>query len=127
MHADQILFLEDGRIVERGTHEELLALGGRYRALYDLQLRPDDDAPATAGARLMSTADDDDEKRRHAAAGRHRRWSARTAIEEEVFGKAYDPRIVRRIWSFVQPYRRQDLHLGRGGAGLHADAARRSR
>ena len=51
MHADQILFVENGRIVERGTHDELLALGGRYRALYDLQLRPEDDAvPAAAGA-----------------------------------------------------------------------------
>ncbi|WP_425277667.1 ABC transporter ATP-binding protein [Mesorhizobium amorphae] len=50
MHADQILFVEGGRIVERGTHEELLALGGRYRALYDLQLRPDDDRPAAMGA-----------------------------------------------------------------------------
>ena len=45
MHADQILFVEDGRIVERGTHEELLARGGRYRALYDLQVRPGGDAP----------------------------------------------------------------------------------
>lgn len=44
MHADRILFLEDGRIVECGTHEELLAKGGRYRALYDLQMRPGDDA-----------------------------------------------------------------------------------
>lgn len=43
MHADQILFIEDGSIVERGTHEELLALGGRYRALYDLQVKPGDD------------------------------------------------------------------------------------
>jgi ATP-binding cassette subfamily B protein len=42
MHADQILFMENGRIVERGTHEELLERGGRYRALYDLQVRPDD-------------------------------------------------------------------------------------
>lgn len=37
MHADEILFLEKGRIVERGSHEELLRLGGRYASLYDLQ------------------------------------------------------------------------------------------
>jgi subfamily B ATP-binding cassette protein MsbA len=35
--ADQILVLEQGEIVERGTHGELLALGGRYRTLYDKQ------------------------------------------------------------------------------------------
>ncbi|ANL80996.1 multidrug ABC transporter ATP-binding/permease protein (plasmid) [Rhizobium phaseoli] len=43
MHADQILFVEDGRIVERGTHQALLALGGRYKALYELQVRPGDE------------------------------------------------------------------------------------
>jgi subfamily B ATP-binding cassette protein MsbA len=35
--ADQILVLEGGEIVERGTHDELLTLGGRYRQLYDKQ------------------------------------------------------------------------------------------
>jgi len=35
--ADQILVLEAGEIVERGTHEELLAGGGRYKQLYDKQ------------------------------------------------------------------------------------------
>jgi subfamily B ATP-binding cassette protein MsbA len=37
--ADQILVLEGGEIVERGTHEELLAAGGRYKQLYDKQYR----------------------------------------------------------------------------------------
>jgi ATP-binding cassette subfamily B protein len=49
MHADQILFIEDGRIVERGSHLELLARGGKYKALYDLQVRPEADAPLMAG------------------------------------------------------------------------------
>jgi len=35
--ADQILVLEEGEIVERGSHEELLAANGRYRQLYDKQ------------------------------------------------------------------------------------------
>jgi len=37
--ADQILVLEGGEIVERGTHEQLLAANGRYRQLYDKQYR----------------------------------------------------------------------------------------
>src|SRR5262249_36590226 len=37
--AVQILVLEGGEIVERGTHEQLLAKGGRYRQLYDKQYR----------------------------------------------------------------------------------------
>ena len=49
MHADEILLIENGRIVERGTHQDLTAAGGRYRALYALQARPGEIPLASAG------------------------------------------------------------------------------
>jgi subfamily B ATP-binding cassette protein MsbA len=46
--ADKIVVLDRGRIVETGTHEELLSTRGVYRKLYDLQFVEDE--PATEGA-----------------------------------------------------------------------------
>jgi len=40
-NAHRIIVLSDGQIVEQGTHEELIALGGEYRRLYDLQFKDD--------------------------------------------------------------------------------------
>jgi subfamily B ATP-binding cassette protein MsbA len=45
-NADDILVLDNGRLVEHGTHETLYALRGMYRKLYDLQFR----APGSAGS-----------------------------------------------------------------------------
>jgi ABC-type multidrug transport system fused ATPase/permease subunit len=44
--ADLILVVEGGRIVERGTHEQLLARGGRYAELYETQFGPQEDVVA---------------------------------------------------------------------------------
>jgi len=51
--AEQILVMEEGRIVQRGTHQELLSQGGVYRRLHDLQFRSDGGSTA---ARLAGGA-----------------------------------------------------------------------
>lgn len=45
-HADKIVVIEDGEIVETGRHDELLAGDGVYRRLYQLQLGPTEDRGA---------------------------------------------------------------------------------
>ncbi len=44
--ADKILVLDEGRIVQRGTHDELLAIGGLYQEVYDLQLKDQEEFAA---------------------------------------------------------------------------------
>jgi ABC-type multidrug transport system fused ATPase/permease subunit len=46
MHADRILVIENGAMIESGRHDELLRQGGRYASFYRLQLR--EQAPAAA-------------------------------------------------------------------------------
>ena len=52
--ADQILVLAGGRIVERGTHDELLAAGGTYAELYRTQF---DDVQATVEEYVLDPVD----------------------------------------------------------------------
>jgi len=49
MNADQILVMADGEIVERGSHGELLARGGEYARMWQLQLQDDDGVKAPGG------------------------------------------------------------------------------
>ncbi|HXH20969.1 MAG TPA: ABC transporter ATP-binding protein [Dehalococcoidia bacterium] len=47
-NADQIIVLKDGRIVEQGKHEDLIAKAGLYKEIYDVQLRDQEDLARTA-------------------------------------------------------------------------------
>ena len=55
MHADRILVVESGAIVESGRHDELLRKGGRYAAFYRLQIKEEQQSPAADFDRLGVT------------------------------------------------------------------------
>jgi ATP-binding cassette, subfamily B, bacterial len=54
-HADKIVVVDRGRVVEQGTHEELLARGGLYRQLHDAQMRRRPRASHDVAARIRSS------------------------------------------------------------------------
>ncbi len=62
VHADQILVMDHGRIVERGTHAELMRAGGRYAEMWEIQARSaregEADAASGADARAIEVGDE---------------------------------------------------------------------
>ncbi len=64
--ADQILVLEGGQIVERGTHRELLIKRGRYRELYDKQYRLEHDRFINPGEDFTPEAERDEPEKKEA-------------------------------------------------------------
>lgn len=105
--ADLILVLKDGRIAERGKHEELLARNGLYRQLYDTEFRYQEDsgssAAVLAAVPLVPAFPDGDIQPSVASLGRLKSPLADT--DEIVFGKPYDSKVVSRIAGYFTPYR----------------------
>ena len=56
MHADCILVVENGLVVESGRHDELLRKGGRYASFYRLQLKEQSSPPLEPVAAIAASA-----------------------------------------------------------------------
>jgi ATP-binding cassette subfamily B protein len=98
--ADLILVLEDGKIVERGTHHELISRDGLYSRLYSLQLqyqegwRSEEAEPASGEASAPPSVR---EQPVLIAAGGTASKERLSDTDDIIFGKPYDSRIVARM------------------------------
>ncbi|MHB8104316.1 MAG: ABC transporter ATP-binding protein [Dehalococcoidales bacterium] len=107
--ANLILVLENGRIVERGTHQELIRRGGYYNRLYNLQFQYQE---GWQGLTEAETAIEEPEEPLVVAEGppvplpgkRHTR-SSLSDSDDIVFGKPYDSRVVGRMVKYFSSHK----------------------
>ncbi len=90
--ADQILVLDHGRIVERGTHETLLTQGGQYAQLYDVQLREQEEFEA----RLLEAQQRDKKTSKQRATLLEKEFSADTNDETGCMNERDEQEEVKR-------------------------------
>jgi ATP-binding cassette subfamily B protein len=98
MDADQILVMKDGRIVERGSHLDLIESGDLYPELVGDQLQ--DDVTA-AGRSAPASATPDEQDRVASAPGLSREGDL---VDEIVDGKVYDHSVAYRLLTYLTRY-----------------------
>ncbi len=105
--ADLILVLKDGTVVERGTHQELLAREGFYRQLYTLQFQYQEGWHESAAAAADETSDDEEGVVVPKAAGQStpQLTPNLTRSDDVVFGRAYDAHVISRMIKYFAPFK----------------------
>ncbi|MFA5308755.1 MAG: ABC transporter ATP-binding protein [Dehalococcoidales bacterium] len=107
--ADLILVLADGRIVERGTHDELLALNGYYGKLYNLQFQYQEGWQAGREEAVEETPETEPvpvvEAHGVPMESPRRSRSSLSDSDDIVFGKPYDSRIIARMTKYFAAHK----------------------
>jgi ATP-binding cassette, subfamily B, bacterial len=106
--ADLILVLQDGQIVEKGKHQELLASNGVYRQIYTLQFQYDENTPeAPASTMTIETeiAPPEANGPQPYNTGKQHLGNNLTSSDDVVYGKPYDSRVITRIAKYFTPYK----------------------
>jgi len=109
--ADLILVLKDGRIVEKGTHQQLLSKDGFYQQLYNLQFQYQEGWSEPVSG--IETSEDEGEEYAETEGKGAEEYRPRagqltsslTRSDDVVFGKAYDSRIVSRMVRYFAPFK----------------------
>jgi ATP-binding cassette, subfamily B, bacterial len=108
--ADLILVLENGRIAEQGTNQELLAGNGLYRQIYNLQFQqqeaaPDETSAVMAEELIPEVVSDESEESVTTKGTEGELSSSLNEDDDVVFGKPYDSRVVARMVKYFAPYK----------------------